>query len=164
MRTDKTIEGPYPRWQRVMFAGGVITEDTGSVTVVDHGWMIVRKGDEEAHHAPPPLPITTKDLPAERTTSLLTKSLDAAWVQFDEITVESTRHIPAGGREGGDLPRTEIIFSDEAGGKSVAWLYQASARDLRESQSMKLLRGFVHAEQPGMYVLLSDKDEDLILE
>jgi hypothetical protein len=72
---------------------------------------------------------------------------------------------PAGESAGGDLPRTEITFRHEAGGRSVAWLYQASsALDLRERPSMKLLWGFVHAEQSGMRVLLSDKEEDLTLE
>jgi hypothetical protein len=98
-----------------MFAGGVITEDAGSMTVVDREWMMVQKGDEEAHHPPPPLPITTQDLPAQRTMSLLTKSLDAAWVRFDEITVESVRNGPSGRSDEGELPRTEITFRDGAG-------------------------------------------------
>lgn len=94
--------------------------------------------------------------------SLLTKSLDAACVQFDEITVESLRNVPSGGSDESELPRTEMTFGDGAGGRSVAWLYQAAARDLGQGQRIKLLRGFVHAEQPGIYVLRSDKDEDLI--
>lgn len=56
VKTRQSIAVPYPRWQRIMFAGGVVSEMNGSTTVVDHGWMIIKKVDEPAHHAPPPLP------------------------------------------------------------------------------------------------------------
>jgi hypothetical protein len=39
----ETIEVPYPRWQKVLFAGGVMQEENGSTVVVDKGWMVVKK-------------------------------------------------------------------------------------------------------------------------
>lgn len=163
VRTEKAIEAPYPRWQRVLFAGGVIVEENGSMMVADEGWMRVQKSDEPPHHPPPPLPIETIDLPAERTTSLLAKSLDGVWVQFEAITIESVRQVTATTAEPGtfNLPRAEVVFHDGSGGRSIARLYQPSGRAVQPGQSVKLLRGFVHAEGPGMYVLLSDKEEDI---
>lgn len=163
VRTAKTIDGPYPRWQRVMFAGGVIAEFQGATTVEDRGWMVVRKVHETPHHAPPPLPIETMDLPMKRSTALLTKGLDASWIQLSDVTVESTEApAPARGRARVNLPRLEVILTDASGGRSVAWLYQKSAWELRPGQRLKALRGFVHAEQPGRYVLLGDKEEDIV--
>jgi hypothetical protein len=46
---------------------------------------------------------------------IVSKSLDAAWVRFDEITVESVRNGPSGRSDEGELPRTEITFRDGAG-------------------------------------------------
>jgi hypothetical protein len=63
VQTGKTIEAPYPRWQKVLCAGGVVAELNGSMTVMDKGWMEIHKQDEIPHHAPPPLPIETADLP-----------------------------------------------------------------------------------------------------
>ncbi len=167
VRTDKTIEAPYPRWQRLLVAGGVIAEEGGSMIIVDQGWMVVRKVDDPVHphRAPPPLLIKTDDLPAVQMTSLLCKSLDGVWVQFDDITIQSVRNMPApkGYPEKSSLPGTEIVFQDNSGGRSIAWLYQTSAHDITIGQRIKMLRGFVHAEKPGRYILLSDKEEDLII-
>jgi hypothetical protein len=165
VQTDKTIETPYPRWQRVLCAGGVVVEESGSTMVVDRGWMRVQKSDEPPHHAPPPLIIEATDLPTERTTSLLPKSLDGTWVQFDNITIESIRWVEATKGASGtvSLPRTEIVFHDKSGAHSTAWLYQPSRHNLQPGQSLNQLRGFVHAEEPGIYVLLSDKEEDITI-
>lgn len=163
VKTGKTIEAPYPRWQRVLCAGGVVTEESGSMTVLDRGWMEIHKLNEVSHHAPPPLPIETIDLPCEENTSLMCKSLDGAWVQFDDITVHSSRYVEAQQQHEDvvSLSRTEIVFSDKSGGKSEAWLYQPSGHRVISGQKLSRLRGFVHAEQPGAYVLLSDKEEDI---
>jgi hypothetical protein len=161
VKTPKQIEIPYPRWQRVMFAGGILSEINGSTTVVDPGWMIIQKSDEQAHHAPPPLPVETVDLPAGGSRSLLAKSLDATWVQFDDIVLHRVRRVPDNELAGDDLPKTEIEFGDKSGGRSVGWLYQSGREALSEGQRLEWLRGFVHAEAPGRYILLSDKDEDL---
>lgn len=125
--------------------------------------MVIQKSDEPAHHAPPPLPIKTEDLPAEYSTSLLSKSLDGAWVQFDNITIESATSVLTAeqGLGAGNLPRVEIVFSDGSGGHSKAWLYQPSGRKVQAHQAVQMLRGFVHAEAPGIYILLSDKEEDI---
>jgi hypothetical protein len=165
VRTEKTIETPYPRWQRVLFAGGVVAEEDGSTLVIDQGWMRVEKGDEPPHHAPPPLPIETIDLPAEHTPSLLAKSLDGTWVQFDDITIESVNQVEAteGKTKTVNLPRTEIVFRDKSGGRSIAWLYQPFGLNVQPGQTLKRLRGFVHAEEPGLYLLLSDKEEDITI-
>jgi hypothetical protein len=163
IRTEKTIDTPYPRWQRVLFAGGVIAEDNGSLEAIDRGWMVIRKSDEPAHHAPPPLPIKTEDLPAEPSTLLLSKSLDGVWVQFDDIVLESVRAVLTSedGLTADNLPHMEIVFHDSSGGHSRAWLYQTSARRLQPQQTIKRLRGFIHAEELGVYILLSDKEEDI---
>ena len=165
VQTGKTIEAPYPRWQRVLCAGGVIEEVSGSMVVVDKGWMEIYKQKETAHHAPPSLPIQTIDIPARRVTSLACKSLDGAWVQFEEIDVKSATFIEAQERvrEAINLPRTEITFTDKSGGVSKAYLYQPSGHKVKIGRHVKQLRGFVHAEKPGVYVLLSDKEEDIIL-
>jgi hypothetical protein len=161
VKTPKQIDVPYPRWQRVMFAGGILTELNGSTTVVDPGWMIIQKSDETAHHAPPPLPLETADLPAKGTRSLLAKSLDATWVQFDNIVLHRVQRAADHELGTDDLPKTEIEFGDKSGGRSIAWLYQSGREGLTEGQRLKWLRGFVHAEAPGRYILLSDKEEDL---
>ena len=161
VKTPKQIEIPYPRWQRVMFAGGILTELNGSTTVVDPGWMIIQKSDENPHHAPPPLPIETVDLPIEGTRTLLAKSLDATWVQFDDIVLHRVRRVPDSELASDDLPKTEIEFGDKSAWRSVGWLYQGRREALSEGQRLEWLRGFVHAEAPGRYILLSDKDEDL---
>ncbi len=164
VKTGKTIEAPYPRWQKVLCAGGVISEESGSMTVLDKGWMEIHKLNEVPHHAPPPLPIETIDLPCKQNTSLMSKSLDGAWVQFDDITVHSAKFVEAKEtcHETVNLPRTEIIFSDKSGGKTEAWLFQPSGHKVIAGQKLSCLRGFVHAEQPGVYVMLSDKEEDII--
>lgn len=164
IRTDKTIDVPYPRWQRVLFAGGVIEEEGGSTVVVDRGWMVVKKTDEVAHHAPPALSLRSVDLPLDQTPSLLCKGLDAAWVQFENVLVESADRVPAVESQSNttQLARTEIVISDNSGGRSVAWLYQRSAEGFKGGERIRVLRGFVHAEEPGRYVVLSDKEEDLI--
>ncbi len=161
VKTRQSIGVPYPRWQRVLFAGGVLSEMNGSTTVVDHGWMIVQKVDEPAHHAPPPLPIETVDLPEAGTRSLLAKSLDATWVQFSDVVLRNVRAVPDQELAKDDLPKTVVEFTDRSGGASVAWLYQSRRIGLKAEQRLAHLRGFVHAEEPGRYVLLSDKDEDL---
>jgi hypothetical protein len=161
VKTPKQLDVPYARWQRVMFAGGVLTELNGSTTVVDQGLMIVQMSDETAHHAPPALPVETNDLPAVGTESLIAKSLDAAWVQFSDLLLQRVRHVADEEIDEDDLPKTEVEFSDHSGGRSRAWLYQGGRMGLKESQKLSRLRGFVHAEKPGQYVLLSDKDEDL---
>jgi hypothetical protein len=165
VQTGKTIEAPYPRWQKVQCLGGIIEEMNGSMTIVDKGWMRLKKANEKPHHAPPPLPIQTTDLPAERTTSLLSKSLDGSWVQFDDVIIQSAVRIDARDVSPGmvNLPRTEVRFTDGAKGQSIAWLYQPKGQGLKKNQRIKWLRGFVHAEQPGYYVLLSDKEEDILL-
>jgi hypothetical protein len=163
VQTGKTIEAPYPRWQKVLCAGGVIAELNGSMTVVDEGWMEIYKQNEIPHHPPPPpLPIETVDLPAEQTASLICKGLDGAWVQFQDITIEGAVFIDAQERIRGavNLPRTEILLRDHSEGRSKACLYQASGHKVTAGQQ---LRGFVHAEEPGVYVLLSDKEEDIVL-
>ena len=163
VRTGLTIPAPYPRWVRVMFLGGVIEEQNGSTAVVDKGWMTVAKDNENAHHAPPPLPIETVDLPVEKTTDLLAKSLDASWVEFKRVRIESIRHVSQSSGQGWkkNLPRSELVISDKSGGRSKAWLYMKSRERLRRGKRLRMLRGFVHAEGPGIYVLLSDKEEDI---
>ncbi len=165
VQTGKTIEAPYPRWQKVTCAGGVIAEVNGSMTIVDKGWMQIHKQHETPHHAPPALPLETTDLPGERTTSLAAKSLDGAWVQFQGITVQAATTFAAQERVRGavNLPRTDIVFSDKSGGSSRASLYQPSREKVKTGQRLTQLRGFVHAEKPGVYVLLSDKEEDITL-
>jgi hypothetical protein len=56
----------------------------------------------------------------------------------------------------------ELRVTDGSGGESAAWLYQASAFGLTSGARIARLRGFLHAEAPGLYVLLGDKEEDLL--
>lgn len=165
VQTGKTIEAPYLRWQKVLCAGGMITELNGSMTIVDQGWMEIYKQNEIPHHPPPPLPIEAMDLPSEHTASLICKSLDGAWVQFQDITVEQAVFIDAQERVPGavNLARTEILFRDQSQGISKACLYQPSGHTVSTGQQLTQLRGFVHAEEPGVYVLLSDKEEDIVM-
>jgi hypothetical protein len=164
VKTPQRIEGPYPRWQRMVFAGGVIN-DHGSTEVVDHGWMEIAKGNEAAHHSPSPLPVATVDIPAEHTTTLRARSLDGSWVEFASLVVETAERVEPGtdSRTERRLPYTEIVFSDDSGGRSIAYLYQEQREDVRAGTRIDALRGFVHAELPGQYVLVSDKPEDLKL-
>lgn len=135
------------------------------MNVVDRGWMRIHKQDEPAHHAPPPLPITTADLPRKKTESIVCKSLDGVWVQFEGLQIRSAESFPASSPEHGavNLSRMEIVFTDASGGESVAYLYQPTGLQVRAKQTIKRLRGFVHAEQPGEYALLSDKEEDILI-
>lgn len=162
VRTNQTLETPYPRWQRALFAGGVLADHSGSTVVEDHGWMVVTKQDEPAHHAPPPLRLSTADLPMKRNDSLEAKGLDGAWVQFDDLLVESAEVVAASRMGEGRLDYNEVIVTNGSGGRTVAWLYQERGLAIQPKQRLAQLRGFVHAEQPGLYVVLSDKDEDLV--
>jgi hypothetical protein len=163
VRTTQRIEGPYPRWQRMLLAGGVI-HDHGSTEVVDHGWMEISRGGEEPHHPPPPLPVSSADVPAELTTSLSTRSLDGTWVEFSDVVVDAAERFEPSTDGGTDrLPYTEIMFHDQAGVRSVAYLFQQQRDEVNAETRITTLRGFVHAEAPGRYVLLTDKPEDIEL-
>ena len=108
-------------------------------------------------------PETPVDLPAARTTALTCKGLDGAWVQFNDITIDSAKWVDAPTKKPGtvSLPRTEIVLHDKSGGSSTAFLYQPTGHKVQAGQRLRQLRGFVHAEAPGVYVLLSDKEEDM---
>jgi hypothetical protein len=164
VQTSQSLETPYPRWQRALFAGGVISERSGSMTVQDQGWMAVSKHDEPSHLAPPPLRIATQDLPMSRNRSIETKSLDGTWVQFDNVLVESADVLEANESRKQRLTHNRITFTDESGGRSAAWLYQARGLRVQAKDVLSQLRGFVHSEQQGLYVLLSDKDEDIAID
>jgi hypothetical protein len=56
----------------------------------------------------------------------------------------------------------EVGLRDGAGTESIAWLYQRSAFRLTPDTHLAVLRGFMHAEAPGRYVLLGDKEEDIV--
>lgn len=165
VQTGRTIDTPYPRWQKVLCAGGVVTERSGSTTVVDKGWMEIHKKIEEPHHAPPPLPIECAQLPNAKSKALFQKGLDASWVQFDEIQVEQAQTISPTdkGSRVLRLTRNQIVFSDKSGATSTAYLYQPTGLKVRTGQKIRQLRGFVHAEAAGQYVLLSDKEQDLVM-
>lgn len=164
VQTAKTIEAPYPRWQKVLCAGGVISDYKGSVTVVDEGWMEIHKNLEVPHHSPPPLPVTCAQIPNSRSTTLLSKGLDASWVEFSNIVVESAEvsSPPQRTERIKRLTRNQIIFKDSSGAKSTAFLYQPSGLKVTSGARLKKLRGFVHAEAVGQYVVLSDKEEDIV--
>ncbi len=163
VQTAKTIDSPYPRWQKVLCAGGVMAEQNGATTIVDRGWMEIYKQLEEPHHAPPALPIETADLPNSRDKRLFLKGLDASWVQFEDIHVENVAQVAAKARSSKSvsLRRNKITFTDRSGGRTTAYLYQPSGLKICAGQKLRMLRGFIHAEKPGLYVLLSDKEEDI---
>jgi hypothetical protein len=162
VQTDKTIEAPYPRWQKVRCAGGVVAERNGSTTVVDQGWMEVVKQFETPHHAPPPLAVEAADLPRGRDTSLLAKSLDGSWVQLNDVIVNTAKPVePLPSKGTRRLFRNEVIVTDRSGGSAEVWLYQPSGLRLQVGDRLGVLRGFVHIERPGKWVILSDKEEDL---
>jgi len=165
VQTAKTIGAPYPRWQKVLCAGGVIRDYKGSVTVVDEGWMEIHKNLEVPHHAPPPLPVTCAQIPNSRSKTLLSKGLDASWVEFSNIVVESAEvsSPPQRAAQIRRLTRNQIIFTDSSGAKSTAFLYQPTGLKVAPGAQIKKLRGFVHAEAVGQYVVLSDKEEDIVL-
>lgn len=163
VQTGKTIDAPYPRWQKILCAGGIVAEKNGATTVVDQSWMEIHKQFEEPHHAPPALLIETVDLPNSRSKSLLLKGMDASWVQFDDIRIESAEQVAPTTRASkiASLQRNVITFTDRSGGQTTAYLYQPSGFKIRAGQKLRMLRGFVHAEKAGVYVLLSDKEEDI---
>ena len=163
VQTGKTIEAPYPRWQKILCAGGVIADRKGSVTVVDEGWMEIHKRFEEPHHAPPALRVTCAQLPNTKQTSLLLKGLDASWVEFNDIKVESAEVTTptAKGTKVERLPRNTIVFTDLSGGRTTAYLYQPTGLKVQAGAKISLLRGFVHAEGVGQYVVLSDEEDDI---
>jgi hypothetical protein len=164
VQTAKTIETPYPRWQKVLCAGGVIGEHRGCVTVIDKGWMEIHKKFEEPHYPPPPLPVTCADIPNSRSKALLSRGLDASWVEFNNIQVESAELIMPHHRESRikQLTRNQIVFTDHSGAKSTAFLYQPTGLKITVNSKLRKLRGFVHAEAVGQYVILSDKEEDIV--
>ncbi|MEU1202831.1 hypothetical protein ABZ446_42380 [Streptomyces sp. NPDC005813] len=164
INTPQEIPVEYRRWQKVQFLGGVLREVCGSTTVVDDGWMRIKVGAEEGHAAPAPAHVTTADFPATGTRSLLARSLEAAWVQVSDATVVDARHIDKPVTAVGEvrLPRVETRLRDSSGQEAIAWLHQPSAFGLARGDSLSFLRGFLHAERPGWYVLLSDKDDDLL--
>lgn len=162
VQTDKTIEAPYPRWQKVRCAGGVVAERNGSTTVVDEGWMEVVKQFETPHHAPPPLAIDAADLPRGRDTTMIAKSLDGSWVQLSDVTVKSAKTVePPPSKSTRRLTRNEITVVDRSNGEADVWLYQPSGLRLKVGDRLSTLRGFVHIERLGQLVILSDKEEDL---
>src|SRR5207237_10935166 len=75
----------------------------------------------------------------------------------EAMTVEPRRG--TGGRT--RLVRNVVTFTDRSGAQAEAWLYQPSGLRLRKGDRLAFLRGFVHAERRGFYVVLSDKEEDL---
>jgi hypothetical protein len=162
VQTDKTIEAPYPRWQKVRCAGGVVAERAGSTCVVDQGWMEVVKQFETPHHAPPPLAVDASDLPRGRDTSLLAKSLDGSWLQLSDITVKTAAAVePPPSKTIRRLVRNEVTVTDKSGADAEVWLYQPTGLRLKAGDRLRFLRGFVHIERPGQWVILSDKEEDL---
>jgi hypothetical protein len=165
IHATRSLIDPYPRWQRIVCTGGVVEERNGSMTIVDRGWMTAHRDNEKPHHAPPALPLHAIDVPAELTRSLETKGLDGSYVSFSDITIEKARAIDGGlgQRTGAPVPALEVQFTDESKAKTIAWLYQPSAQSLRPGQRLKRLSGFVHAEEPGRYILLTDKDADVSL-
>jgi hypothetical protein len=144
---------------------GVIADVKGSVTVVDEGWMEIHKNLEVPHHAPPPLPVTCAQIPNSKSKTVLSKGLDASWVEFSNIVVESAEvSSPSQTAEKiKQLKRNQIIFTDTSGAKSSAFLYQPTGLKVAPGTRLKKLRGFVHAEAVGQYVVLSDKEEDIVL-
>ncbi|MDQ3935615.1 MAG: hypothetical protein M3340_13395 [Actinomycetota bacterium] len=167
VQTNQPLEAPYPRWQKVRMAGGVLEERSGSTVVVDRGWMEIAKLDEPEHHAPPALRITTADLPEDTSRLLIHKSLEGAYVEFRKVEVISAERVePDKADEEGTLrlSRVEVSFSDPSGGRTAAWLYQGAMDAMSDHRRLAGLRGFVHAEEPGRYVVLSDKEEDVITE
>lgn len=159
VQTDTPIPTPYPRWQRTLFAGGVVREVGGSTTVRDEGWMDVRRLDEDPHHAPAPLRIDAADLPGRSSASHLAKGMDAAWVELTDLEVISARRKKP--TAAGRLPHNQIHLRDQSGATVEAWMYQKRGLALRAGERISRMRAFVHAEGKGGYVLLSDKDEDL---
>jgi hypothetical protein len=85
VRTPTPLPEGYARWQKVVFLGGVLLEESGSVTVADQRWMRVRLGDEESHIPPRPAHVTASDFPSSGTRTLLARSLDACWVELADI-------------------------------------------------------------------------------
>ncbi|MGC5173203.1 hypothetical protein ACLQ2Q_21385 [Microbacterium sp. DT81.1] len=165
VRSDIDMPSDYARWQKVAFLGGVLRDDSGSTTVSDEGWMRVRLAGEEPHDAPAPTPVSAADFPAEGTRSLLARSLEASYVELVDARVIDARRVepPEADRSSSmRLPRMELRLTDDSGAESVAWLYQASAFELASGGRIARLRGFLHAEAPGLYVLLGDKEEDLL--
>ena len=165
VQTRSPLPEDYARWQKLEFLGGVLREEYGSTTVVDEGWMRVRLGEEDSHAPPQPAQVTAGDLPSGGTRALLARSLDACWVEFADVRVVQATKVEAPGsdKDGGiRLPRMEVLFSDSYDVHFIAWLYQSSAFSLSPGDRLASLRGFVHAEAPGRYVLLGDKEEDLI--
>lgn len=163
VQTTQPIKLPYRRWQKVRMAGGVLEERNGSTVVVDRGHMKITVLDEPAHHAPPALRITTADLPSSESRELIHKALDGCFVEFRDITITSARNVnppePTDGTIA--LDYVELVFSDDSGGQTVAWLYQREP-NVSSGDRLTELRGFIHAEAPGVYVVISDKDEDLV--
>jgi hypothetical protein len=131
--------------------------------VVDGGWKEIRKQFETPHHAPPPLPIDGADLPRGRDRSLLAKGFDGAGVQFTDVEVEDAKTVEPRWGTGGRtrLMRKAVVFADKSGGRRDAWPYQPSGLRMRPGDRLPFLRGFAHAERPGVSVVLSDKEEDL---
>lgn len=166
VHTPRDLPADYARWQKVVFCGGVLRDVGGSTAVIDEGWMRIRLGGEEPHGAPTPARVSTHDFPVRGTRSLFARSLDACWVEFSDVTISAVDRIDGGGKSGLEqrarLPHVEVVFSDGSGGTSTALLYQESAFDLAVGDTFSGLRGFIHAESPGRYVLVSDKEEDLL--
>ena len=146
VQTAIDLPEDYARWQKIVFLGGVLR-------------------DEDSHGPPPPTHITAALVPASGTETLLARSLDGCWVEFSDVVVVAARQVDPAERKhdrGTRLPRMEIQFTDGSGTTAVAWLYQPSALKLQPGDRVATLRGFVHAESPGRYVLLGDKEEDLL--
>jgi hypothetical protein len=164
VQTVSPMPEDYARWQKVEFLGGVLREEYGSTTVADEGWMRVRLGEEDRHAPPRPVRVTAGDFPSGGTRTLLARSLDACWVEFVDVVVVQALKVEAPGSDKDGsvrLPRMEVLFSDSYDRGFIAWLYQPSAFNLSPGDRLASLRGFVHAEAPGRYVLLGDKEEDL---
>ncbi len=166
VHSDLDMPADYARWQKVVFLGGVLTDESGSTTVRDDGWMRVRLAGEVPHEAPEPAVVSADDVPLEGTRSLLAHSLDAAFVELRDVRVLEVRHVdpvPGTGRER-RLPRAELRLTDASSAQCAAWLYQPTAFGLAAGDRLSRLRGFLHAEAPGRYVLLGDKEEDLVVD
>lgn len=165
VQSDLDMPDDYARWQKVAFFGGVVRNRSGSITVCDEGWMQVGLAGEIPHEAPRPASVRAVDFPISGTTSLLSASLDGAYVEFTDIRVRGTRAIEPGSDsvEGHhQLRGMELVFVDQSEEvESVAYLFQKSALGIMSGTGLESLRGFIHAEGAGRYVLLGDKEEDI---
>jgi hypothetical protein len=140
----------------VLWAGGEIRNVDGETQLVDTGYMEGSIIPPNPLRSPPPFTIKTAELTNERGRSLRASGLQGVIVRFEDATIEE---VSAPGRDG-----QRIISFHDASGESLRAVVLGNVKaHLWAGQKLSALRGLVHQPSAGMYEVIVELDQHLVL-